>query len=982
MRDNRRTLETGTKIQLGENEYEILGITGCGSNAIVYHAKYPDKMQKDCSHQVLIKELFPYMPDGSIYREEKGSHIIVKEKGKEYFELHKNSFCTGNETHITHLWENPEAAGGNLNSYEKNGTLYSIYSYDGGISLEEYLEKNAPIPLEQICMMLQNLLDVLVTFHKNGILHLDISPDNILLLPLLEGKKELQRRVILIDYNSTWNMNHKSLEGMYSGTKRGYSAPEVTLKKINFICPATDLFSVCAVFYCMITGERLTEEEIQNRKLRQLHIDNCPASKTWISSVKWKVLEIITKGLWLTPSMRYQTVDELKTELMDLQDRIQGRGVSKSVLWEISKKQCRVYEKTKKIASYKSEAMIQWNSKEELEEQNFWNRFRKENKNVLLTGAGGVGKTTLLYRYWKMMTNQYSAKQPVVWYLPLLRYQKWEDRTDSSENSSEEKIQSRGVSFIRSCLLEEVKINDQVHTVEDAVWVLNQWMDQENQLILLLDGLNEVHSSKKELLREIHELSMKPGVQIIVTERIDTITKSGIQTFIPCEVKPLNDQQVREILKEQQILYPAESAIQRLLTNQMMMEMYIQIKKSSAEVSLERDSDPSNSSELFLQYYKTMCQTVKQSMAGMEQEILCTSYALEHALPMIALEMKRKKERMLSYEEMIHVLEENYKNLKKKLFLLTFPEYLGTNTRILQEIKNIQEWYQFTVNEVLVGKLKWLIPLNGGYTIFHQDFELYLAQEGENQKKKWNIQKKKAIRKKTVAMLALLLLLTAGGTYAFTQQAYPFFEKDRTAVYDSVENMASVLSKTYSMIQSQYQILDKVTPSLLNGTQQQYNVLEEYYQTLEQQAQIYASMTEINQEYLSSVKSLKLPISYQDVEELYSSAQFQYQSMQEHMGNLMNRLDPSKKYEKEKKEKAVSVYQQYLDGYCNWINQKIAFVMDAYPEEYQEFLYQTLYTSPYFSAIQGKSKQELENDMREAERALEGEERNLNLNNL
>lgn len=973
MRENRTTLEIGAKIKLGENQYEVLGIVGAGSNAIVYHAQYPDQMQSDCNHQVLIKELFPYTTDGSIYRAEGGEQIVVEERGKEYFQLHKSSFYIGNKTHMAHLWENPEAAGGNINSYEKNGTLYSVYSYDGGISLEQYLEENKKIDLEQSCTMIQNLLDVLATFHNNGVLHLDISPDNILLLPLLKGKKEIQRRILLIDYNSSWNRTYVDLEGMYSGTKRGYSAPEIMLKKVNFICPATDLFSVCAVFYQMITGKRLTEEEIQNRKLRQFQIERC--SVTWLSSVKWKVLEIITKGLWLTPNMRYQTTEELKEALIDLQDRIQRRGVSKSVLWEISKRQCTAYEKTRKISLYQSEAVIQWNEKIQLTEAEFWNKVYTERKSVLLTGSGGVGKTTLLFRYWKKMTNQYFEKQPVVWYLPLLRYQNWKNKKNS--NDSQQKV-----SFLRGCLLEEIKTNDQVHSIEDAVWVLNQLMDQENQLILLLDGLNEVSISKTELLKEIHELSQKQGVQIVLTERVNTVTKLGIQSLIPCEIQPLGERQVREILQEQEILYPLESAMQQLLKNQMMMELYIEVKKSSIEMELEKEITPNTTSALFSQYYKTMCQKIEKTMVGMENQILCTEYALEHTLPMIAVEMKRKKERVLSYEEMILLLEENYKNLKKKTFLLAFPKYLGTSTCILQEMETVQAWYQFAVNEILIGKLKWLLPLDGGYTMFHQDFEVYLAYRGELQKKQWNVWQKKAVRKKTIAIALITLVLTVGGIHVWMQHSYPFFQRDKTKVQNSVENIAGILGKTYSMIQSQYQILKKISPSLLDGIQSQYDILEQEYQRLEQQAELYASITMNDSTYLTLIEDLRLSIPQKEAEELYTSAQLQCQFMQEHMSNLMNRLNPEKQYEREKKEKAISAYEQYLEAYCNWMNQRIAFVMEAYPERYRELLYQTLYTSPYFSAIQGKSEQELKNGIEETERELANQERNLSLNGL
>ena len=254
---------------------------------------------------------------------------------------------------------------------------------------------------------------------------------------------------------------------------------------------------------------------------------------------------------------------------------------------------------------------------------------------------------------------------------------------------------------------------------------------------------------------------------------------------------------------------------------------------------------------------------------------------------------------------------------------------------------------------------------------------------GENFKKKqWNVWKKKAVRKKTIAIALITLVLTVGGIHVWMQHSYPFFQRDKTKVQNSVENIAGILGKTYSMIQSQYQILKKISPSLLDGIQSQYDILEQEYQRLEQQAELYASITMNDSTYLTLIEDLRLSIPQKEAEELYTSAQLQCQFMQEHMSNLMNRLNPEKQYEREKKEKAISAYEQYLEAYCNWMNQRIAFVMEAYPERYRELLYQTLYTSPYFSAIQGKSEQELKNGIEETERELANQERNLSLNGL
>ena len=63
-------------------------------------------------------------------------------------------------------------------------------------------------------------------------------------------------------------------------------------------------------------------------------------------------------------------------------------------------------------------------------------------------------------------------------------------------------------------------------------------------------------------------------------------------------------------------------------------------------------------------------------------------------------------------------------------------------------METVQAWYQFAVNEILIGKLKWLLPLDGGYTMFHQDFEVYLAYRGELQKKQWKCMAEKSSKKK------------------------------------------------------------------------------------------------------------------------------------------------------------------------------------------------------------------------------------------
>ena len=85
------------------------------------------------------------------------------------------------------------------------------------------------------------LLDALEAFHMSGYLHLDISPDNVMLV----GSGE-QERIFLIDYNSARALNATELA--YVSCKAGYSAPEVTVPELSQVGFASDLYSVAAVF--------------------------------------------------------------------------------------------------------------------------------------------------------------------------------------------------------------------------------------------------------------------------------------------------------------------------------------------------------------------------------------------------------------------------------------------------------------------------------------------------------------------------------------------------------------------------------------------------------------------------------------------------------------------------------------------------------------------------------------------------------------
>ena len=320
----RQTREIGSDLMLGDICYRLDAVMGQGSSAIVYRASYYDSLNRDTLHQVLIKELFP-ISNGSIYRTASG-HIACTEKGKEIMKQAEQRFLIGNRINLQLLQKNPAHISGNLNSFAAWGSFYSVLSVHGGEDLLQLLERRSFTVLEAAGIMIK-LLQALAVFHQNRLLHLDISPDNILLLP---------DQVLLIDFNSVWELDNPNPDEFTFSKKEGYSPPEVLLQDFDSIGFATDLYACCAVFFHMLSGQRLKAGELLHGKLNRMLSDRLNCLKEIPQTAAIQLLRILSKGLQPLSRMRYQTASELEEALAELIDRLNGCGVTHSALWEVS----------------------------------------------------------------------------------------------------------------------------------------------------------------------------------------------------------------------------------------------------------------------------------------------------------------------------------------------------------------------------------------------------------------------------------------------------------------------------------------------------------------------------------------------------------------------------------------------------------------------------------------------------------------------
>lgn len=956
----------GESICLGGVSYRIDCVEGLGGSSIVYKASYSDGLNTKHSHQVYIKELFPWHPRGYVYRDKDGTVVGIKD-GIELLESSKRHFRQGNKINLELLKEMPSQVSGNINSFEAYGTYYSVLALHGGESLESYLErKDNKITLGEASAIMEKIIIALECFHKNDLLHLDISPDNILIV---------EKQVLLIDYNSVWNMKSKNKEAFSFSEKVGYTAPEISMRNFSEIGFSTDIYSLCAVFFKMLTGCRLTETDIYGNGIIRRFSEGLAIFENEPKSAELKACQIITKGLHVISRKRYKNLDEIKKDIAELIDRINKKGISKAALWESSDM---LYKRLCSNREYLPRELRLWNGQSASAEQ--LNELLWNHSQILITGSGGIGKTFLLYRLWQENVKRYNPKAPVFYYVSLKEYQEPLDKSF----------------YIRKSLLKNLSFKQENKSYGDGMHELEKLMDGEKSqseakqaknynnmdVVLLLDGLNEAGTHKENLLREIEELSKKEAVSVLITDRTDDVHEYALRSFLAAELLPLERSVVLDELEKAGIEVPKNKSLCELLRNPMMLDLYkntvtmeknINGKDVKYEVNSIKDVDG-----LVEVYLKNMYYTQLKIEPGNRAMQLCHRYIFFHLLPDIAKNIQRKKKPFLTLEEIYEVVSKNYKVLKKKSFGKAFPEYLGKTRLMFSGIDNDDEWFDFVVNEQLVGKLG--LMNKGGdnsYTIVHDSFLGYLLAVYEKNRKIYMDKYRKAMGTKLIfAFTGSSLIVTAAGFMLANKnsnvvasgyqgtEATTYNEEYDVNIKRALSIVQFNLGLLSSQITNQQEILNYASTTDILTANGNENIWFELYLQNKREAINSLSPSTLKSELID-----ELILSNPDIDvECLKSLCEKPVEMEDTANICFDRLryvfcsgEISKS--PEEKQKMIDTYNDYLDAYTKYCFFQLDYFLLKYaPDKTSDFLSQQQYSDifrEYFTTIKiGEQKED------------------------
>ena len=274
-------LPTGTLL---DNRYYIGASLGEGGFGITYIG-YDLKLKR----KLAIKE---YYPRQLVTRFSKNSVNVTYYTGSEEKYSHGKEQFLREAQSLALLSEIPEVVNV-IDYFPANQTAYIVMEYLEGTTLYQLVKKNGKIPINDLLVMLEPVIKGIDAVHKAGMIHRDISPDNLMLM-------NKSKKIKVMDFGCA-----RDVEANYTMSvmlKQGYAPMEQYFGRNQG--PWTDVYALCASIYFCITGKKPPDatSRIEEDELIK------PSELTELSSHQEKV---ILKGLAINKEKRYQSMADL-----------------------------------------------------------------------------------------------------------------------------------------------------------------------------------------------------------------------------------------------------------------------------------------------------------------------------------------------------------------------------------------------------------------------------------------------------------------------------------------------------------------------------------------------------------------------------------------------------------------------------------------------------------------------------------------------
>ncbi|MDR1227893.1 MAG: serine/threonine protein kinase [Azoarcus sp.] len=272
-------------------DFEIAEVLGGGKTSLVYRAH-----DRALGREAVIKE---YLPSGLAYRDRQQVNVLP-DKREPFREGLKRFFAEAQVmTRFAHA-----VLRGVWQCFKENGTAYIVMPFYSGNTVRQKVHDNLHAKdLVELFSIIFPLLEGVSVLHKERCLHLDISPDNVLVRE--------NGMPILLDFGAVSRFGSAGEGRPLIDLTPGFAAKE-QYNAADELGAWTDIYAISALAYYLVTGiipgvaiSRIVHDSL--KPLTSHCTDAFPAS----------VLDVFDRGLAIDPSERFRDITSFTLALQN-----------------------------------------------------------------------------------------------------------------------------------------------------------------------------------------------------------------------------------------------------------------------------------------------------------------------------------------------------------------------------------------------------------------------------------------------------------------------------------------------------------------------------------------------------------------------------------------------------------------------------------------------------------------------------------------
>jgi len=288
----------GIPISPLQGRYEFITVIGAGGAGVIYKAK-----QKPLGRPVAIKMIH--------------SHLVNVTALKRFLQ----------EAKTISTMHHPNIISVHDFGVSEDNQPYMVMDYVEGTTLSDYIKKEGALEPEFAVNLAMQICDGLSHAHSHSVLHRDLKPNNVMLVPLAAGEYHLR----VLDFGlaklfaEDEQADHLTKTGETVGTP-AYMAPEQVMgKKLS---PRSDIYSLgCLLYHCLTGFVPFGGATKMETMLKQLN-DQPPPFSEYDIDVSERLEELVMQILSKDPAGRPESMSQVKERLKALMSYHSSGNVS------------------------------------------------------------------------------------------------------------------------------------------------------------------------------------------------------------------------------------------------------------------------------------------------------------------------------------------------------------------------------------------------------------------------------------------------------------------------------------------------------------------------------------------------------------------------------------------------------------------------------------------------------------------------------